>query len=64
MYGLEQIGHPRSLEELALEYWFVIHHPDWFVPVEGSDRIPINVLEQLRGVDKQQFFNAVELLGG
>lgn len=58
--GLADMGETLGLEERALIWWLTIHDPTLFI--SKGRMIPVNVVEQLRGVRKQQFFKACELL--
>ena len=60
--GLQKMGEPAGLEESAIVGWFMVHRPNWFRKTGGGNFIPVDALDHLRTVDKNEFFQAYELI--
>jgi hypothetical protein len=58
--GLHRMGEPEGLEEMALTRWLLVHEPELFLK-QAFDRVPVHVLEQVKGMNKAEYFNVFEL---
>jgi hypothetical protein len=58
--GLRDMGEQLGMEERAFIYWVCIHEPDLFNTM--SSALPINLIEQLTGIDKEDFFEGCKEL--
>jgi hypothetical protein len=58
--ALADMGEKLDVEEVAFIWWQKVHEPRLFVS-ENYD-IPVDLLKQLKGVNKSQFLKACELL--
>jgi hypothetical protein len=58
--GLRDMGEQLGLEELAYIRWMCIHEPSLFKTTAGP--LPVDLVKQMIGVDKPEFFYACELL--
>jgi hypothetical protein len=61
--GLHRMGEPEGLEEMALTRWLLAHEPELFLK-QAFDRVPIDVLEQVKGIKKSEYFDGFELFWG
>ena len=57
------MGEPEGLEEMALTRWLLAHEPELFLK-QAFDRVPIDVLEQVKGIKKSEYFDGFELFWG
>jgi hypothetical protein len=59
LQGLQHLGERFSDVELVFLQWLTIHEPDWLseaITAGAYQRIPVDGLEQLRRLDKREFF--------
>jgi hypothetical protein len=59
--GLHKMGEPKELEDSAFMYWLRIEHPRWFLKGAPSDSVQVQ-LDKLKGIPKNEFFQAFEFL--
>jgi hypothetical protein len=64
VHGIWRVDEPRSGPELILSVWFQLHEPDLFPRDIFAGSLPIETVEEFRGLGKQQFFEACEIAFG
>jgi hypothetical protein len=58
--GLRDMGEQLGMEERAYLYWMCIHEPGLFNTL--SSPLPVDLVEEVIGTDKADFFQGCELL--
>lgn len=53
--GLQRIGEPVGDVEDAFIYWNKLHNDTWFSQIAGNDAVPVDMINKLRGIPKQDF---------
>lgn len=56
--GLQRIGKPIGAPESAFMFWLYLHNPSWFPDSVANGLIPVDHLDQMRSIRKEEFFQA------
>jgi hypothetical protein len=59
--ALQQMNHSPGMEEETVVRWLLVHQPDFLIPPGGHEPVPPDELEQIKRVNKTEFFRAAEL---
>ncbi len=58
--GLRDMGETLGLEEASYIHWMIIHEPNLFQ--SKGNFLPVDLAEQMIGINKAEFFKACEVL--
>jgi len=56
--ALRRMKHPEGIEEQTVVRWLMVNEPNWVV----RHSVPIDELEQVKGMNKTEFFQTAESL--
>ncbi len=64
VHGLCRMNEPQEAAELTLIAWFCLHKPHFFLDDIFADRLPVDVLQSFRCINKKDFFETCQLAFG
>lgn len=55
--GIQRMGETGDVES-AFMFWLYLHHPSWFTEDAAKERIPVEHLDKMTGLNKHEFLQA------